>query len=639
VTRFSAVKIGARRRGRRRGKRLIGLAFAALLVLPGAAWAGLEVKGVDTTGYPEIRVTVVTSAPTAVPPKLSEGGAGVSGLSAENLGRAKSAVLAIDRSRSMQGQALVDAIAAARAFIGAKPADDRIALTVFGSNALTLTDFSTATIDADTALRTLSVDDRQGTALYDAIVAAASALTSEPLQARVIIVLTDGRDVSSSASLEQAIVAARDAGAAVYPIGIEGKQFSPDALKQIAAETGGTYYGAASTEALGQVYSSIAEELKRTWQVSYVTAARPGETLALHVESGGTAAHAEAKAPGVLEAAPKQEPSKVIPRSLLDSAYGPLAVGGIVGLILLIAGGLAFASPKGAWVRSRIQPHLGEKRRERRRARDAERVSLVRSVFVATERAFGEKRIWQKLQLRLERADFPLRTAEFVYLMTGCGFFFGIVAAVAGASSPLILAGLVGGALLPHLFVGIKGRRRVRAFENQLPDILVTMAASLKAGHSFRQGMQSVVEEGMEPASKEFKRVLTETQLGRSMDDALADMSTRVGSKNLEFVINAVTIQRQVGGSLAGLFDMVADTVRGRQQFQRKVKGLTSMGRASAYVLVGLPFFVAGAIPLINAEYMSPLFHTSTGQKLMLTGAGMMCVGGMFLKKIVSFKG
>ena len=88
--------------------------------------------------------------------------------------------------------------------------------------------------------------------------------------------------------------------------------------------------------------------------------------------------------------------------------------------------------------------------------------------------------------------------------------------------------------------------------------------------------------------------MLTETRLGRPMDDALTDMAERVGSKNLSFVVTAVTIQRQVGGSLAGIFDMVADAVRNRQQFARKIKALTAMGRTSAYVLVGLPFFMLG---------------------------------------------
>jgi tight adherence protein B len=123
------------------------------------------------------------------------------------------------------------------------------------------------------------------------------------------------------------------------------------------------------------------------------------------------------------------------------------------------------------------------------------------------------------------------------------------------------------------------------------------------------------------------------------MDGALAEMSRRVGSKNLEFVLTAVTIQRQVGGSLAAIFDMVADTVRNRHQFARKVKGLTAMGRASAYVLVALPFFVAGVVTVINAEYMAPLYHTPTGHKLMITGLVMVAVGSLILKKMVSFRG
>ena len=130
---------------------------------------------------------------------------------------------------------------------------------------------------------------------------------------------------------------------------------------------------------------------------------------------------------------------------------------------------------------------------------------------------------------------------------------------------------VVGGAA-PIVFVWMKAKRRLAAIDAQLPDVLITLAASLKAGHSFRQAIQAVVDEGMPPASKEFKRVLTETRLGRPMDDALTDMAERLGSKNLSFVVTAVTIQRQVGGSLAGIFDMVADTVRQRQQFQRKIK-------------------------------------------------------------------
>jgi tight adherence protein B len=123
------------------------------------------------------------------------------------------------------------------------------------------------------------------------------------------------------------------------------------------------------------------------------------------------------------------------------------------------------------------------------------------------------------------------------------------------------------------------------------------------------------------------------------MDDALADMAGRVGSEDLTFVVTAVTIQRQIGGSLAGLFDMVADTVRQRQQFARKIKGLTAMGRVSAYVLVGLPFFMAAIVTVMNASYMAPLYHTGIGHVLIGSGLVMMALGSLMLKKIVSFRG
>ena len=123
------------------------------------------------------------------------------------------------------------------------------------------------------------------------------------------------------------------------------------------------------------------------------------------------------------------------------------------------------------------------------------------------------------------------------------------------------------------------------------------------------------------------------------MDDALLEMAERMASKNFEFAITAVTIQRQVGGSLATLFDMVADTVRQRQQFTRKIRALTAMGRMSAYTLIGIPFFIAAAVTLLNRSYMRPLYFTTTGRFLIVLGLVMMGLGSLVLKKIVSFRG
>jgi tight adherence protein B len=616
----------------------LGLAwFLAVLALALPAGAVAATVEADAGDYPTVRATFVTAEPSYTAPVLTENGEAVTGLVATNLGRAKSIVLAIDRSRSMVGQPLADAVVAARSFVAAKPLEDRIAIVTYATEPVLLTGFQTSTTDADSALRSISVNPVGGTTLYDSIVLSSNSLSSETSLGRVIIVVTDGNETRSEASLDEAIAAAKEAGAVVYVVGIESNGFNPAPLQQIAKETGGNYYGAADSAALAEVYNSIAEELSRTWRLEYTTSALPSEEISLTAKAGGETASATAVVPGEAIVTRTPQMDGRLPEQFFGTFWGQAAFAAVVGLIVLLAAAFLFASPRDAWLKSRLEPHVAQQRRRAKQS-GRERLKIAAGLFHATENALGKFKPWHRLQRVLERADLPLRTVEFVYLMLGAGLIVGLVAAGMTQSVPLIALGLLGGAALPYLFASFKAKQRVKAFENQLPDLLVTMAAGLKAGHSFRQALQSVVDEDQPPASKELKRVLTETRLGRPMDEALADMAERIGSKNFEFVITAVTIQRQVGGSLAGLFDMVADTVRNRQQFAKKIKGLTAMGRASAYVLVGLPFFVAMMLTLLNSEYMRPLWHTSTGHKLIITMLVMIGFGSLVLRKIVNFR-
>ncbi|HEY2937190.1 MAG TPA: VWA domain-containing protein [Gaiellaceae bacterium] len=609
----------------------------AALALAAPAAGAVRITGLDTSGYPHVTLSVVTSTATRATPALTEDSVPVVGLEAVNLGRAKSVVLAVDNSRSMAGRSLADATAAAQAFVAQKRPDDRVAIVSFGHDAVALTGFSASTGDADPALRGLTVDRKSGTALYDAVVKAAAALQGNQLPGRVIILLTDGHDVSSSASLDQAIAAAKKAHASIYPIGIGSSDFDPSALLALARGTNGTYHSAASSSALEQVYASIGAELGRTWQLGYDTTARPGEQVELTATAGGEGSvKATVSVPASFADAPPAPASGLLPAG----AYSPA---GTVVLSLLVAAALVLAAlillrlKRGSWVKARVAPHLGERRPRHLRRR--ERLALLTTLFRATENAFGQLRQWRLIQKMLQRGDVPLRPAEFVWASVGCGLLLGFLFAVFGSSPVLILAAMGLGGAGPYVVVVIRVRRRCRAFENQLPDLLTTIAASLKAGHSFKHGLQAVVDENQPPASAELKRVLTEAGLGRPMDDALAEMADRIGSENFSFAITAVTIQRQVGGSLASLFDMVAETVRNRQQFARKIRSLTAMGRMSAYTLIAIPFFIAGTVTLINRDYMQPLYHTSTGHMLLLVGLAMMATGSVLLKKIVSFRG
>ena len=613
-------------------RRLLSLCVLCA-VLPGVAAAagGSKITSLDTSGYPSVRATVVTPKPVGTAPALTENGVPVVGFRAVNLGREKSVAAVIDRSQSMLGQAMKDASAAAREFIGTKPRNDRVAIFTVGRRAVQLTSFSSTTAEADAALRTVEVDKVVGTALYDSVVLASQALAADLNQTRILVLLTDGQEVSSDASLEQAIAAARAANVAVYPIGIESASFRPAPLQRLAEKTGGRYAGAAGTKDLSAIYAALASELRRTWQLSYYTSARPGEKL--EVEAAG--ATAESVVPGVPTV------STAVASKLPDQFFkvGPMVMTTVVGFLILLAALFVLRAPIGSRLRRQIKPHLGEQQRKATRGRVQERFATASSLMKATESAFGHLGVWHALHRLLERADVPLRTVELVYAAAGSALFAGVASAVMGAASFVTLIAMVVGGAIPIAVVGWKAKRRLAAIDDQLPDLLVTLAASLKAGHSFRQGIQAVVDEGQPPASKEFKRVLTETRLGRPMDDALSDMAVRVGSKNVSFVVTAVTIQRQVGGSMAGIFDMVAEAVRNRQTFARKIRSLTAMGRASAYVLVGVPFFMLGTITLLSGEYMAPLYHTPTGHKLLILGVVMISIGSLMLRKIVSFKG
>lgn len=204
-------------------------------------------------------------------------------LTAANLGRAKSVVLALDRSQSMRGRPLNDAAAAARRFVALKPQSDQIAIVTFSSQTVFASEFSYSPTDADAALRWVSDDPRYGTTLYDAVVRSAKALARAGLPGRVLVLVTDGQETTSKATLAQAIRAARTAHALVYPIAIESAAFAPGPLRRLARQTGGTYYGVSSTSALARIYVSIARDLRRTWRLEYVTAAAPGDHLRLRV--------------------------------------------------------------------------------------------------------------------------------------------------------------------------------------------------------------------------------------------------------------------------------------------------------------------------------------------------------------------
>lgn len=248
----------------------------------------------------------------------------------------------------------------------------------------------------------------------------------------------------------------------------------------------------------------------------------------------------------------------------------------------------------------------------------------------ADARGFSER-----LDAELEAAGVRVRSGEFVVLSVAAALV-GVVLGAALLRHPLLalLIGAVSGAA-PSISLRVAMNKRSEKLREQLPDVLTIMASSLRAGHSFMQSLDTVAKEIPQPAATEFQRVVAEIRLGRSTDDALEALATRVGSDDFKWAVLAVNIQREVGGNLAEILDNVADTLRERATMRRQVRVLTAEGRLSAWVLAILPMAIAAYMFIVNPKYIGVLFTDRRGI-IMLGIALLLLVSGiLWMRKIV----
>ena len=236
---------------------------------------------------------------------------------------------------------------------------------------------------------------------------------------------------------------------------------------------------------------------------------------------------------------------------------------------------------------------------------------------------------------RLERAGWPLRPAELIAIRLAAGAGTGLAAFVL-LGNPL--AAPIAGAfafMVPRLALDRAIAKRTTRFLAQLPDTLQLLSGSLKAGYGLVQAVDTLVKESPAPTSTEFSRVLTETRLGMTLEDSLNQMAERIGSDDFQWVVMAIAIQRQVGGNLAELLSTVATTLRDREAVRRQVKVLSAEGRLSAYILIGLPFAIAGYVAMVNPDFLHQLTGERVGQYLIAGSLVLMGLGSLWMRKII----
>ncbi len=213
------------------------------------------------------------------------------------------------------------------------------------------------------------------------------------------------------------------------------------------------------------------------------------------------------------------------------------------------------------------------------------------------------------LLTRLEQARVPMRPGEFVVTVGAAGVVLGALIGAVTGQWLLAVVGVAGAPFLATAYLDRRIRKRRQKFEEQFPDALSLIASSLSAGHTFLRSIQMMCEESEPPLAEEFARVVNETQLGDPLVDALERMGARLQIRDVDWVVQAIRIQQQVGGKLADLLHTLADFIRAREEIRREIDVLTAEGRISAWVLGALPVFLMVAISTMNPGYMKPMFQ------------------------------
>ncbi|MCX8007235.1 MAG: VWA domain-containing protein [Coriobacteriia bacterium] len=622
------------------------LAFAAALALGWGPFAAaqqasdaLSISGIDTGAYPSVTLEVALPAVFArddVRFSVSENGAAVKVLSASRQGAERDAlraVLVIDTSGSMAGRALADAKSAARAFVGGMREGDRIALVGFSDEARTVSGFTDDRSALVARIDRLAASGE--TALYDALGHAAR-LVRDGEGPAVIVVLSDGGDTVSASSLDAAVRALTAAGAPVYAVALQTREWDPRPLEAVARASGGRLLRVSDSGKLLEAYTGIAEEIANTWSVTFESGSPATKDLDLRVTAtaGGRTAVGSAVAPNPLYAGPPPtdpgvRPGRPEPLLLAASVF---AVFGSVALAAAALAGLIV--PRRARLdRLAFYDQAGEEARRR----SAQGSGDFQSKLVdAVGQVAGKRGFTRLFAERLQQAGLAIRPAEFMALHLLSVIVVGAAFALATRSLLLGVALAVVSAFVPLAWLDSRTRKRREAFEEQLPDVLDLIAGSLRAGWGLQQAIGLVVEQSAPPASVEFGRVQAESRLGLPVEQALEKMAERLGSEDFRWTVAAIAVQRDVGGNLAEVLDIVSATMRERAQVRRQVKALTAEGRLSAIVLIALPFVELVALLVISPGYMSLLVTTPAGWVMSALGLALMGIGVVWLNRVMT---
>lgn len=254
----------------------------------------------------------------------------------------------------------------------------------------------------------------------------------------------------------------------------------------------------------------------------------------------------------------------------------------------------------------------------------------------STSSRIESNRSGRRLSRTLERAGSKLRPGEWLLLVAaGATMFCALAWSLRGP-----LAGVLGAFLVvmgARFDLNRRLGKRQKAFADQLPDVLQMLSTSLRSGQSLTQAVQSVGAEAPSPTKEELKRVMIEQRIGRDLTASFSDLGDRMDSKDFEWIVSAIDINRSVGGDLSIILSRVEKTIRARNRVRGQVQAMSAEGKMSGIVLIALPPGVLFATQMLNPGYIDPMLGTGVGQLLLVLSVLMLAVGAFWLSRLARF--
>jgi len=622
---------------------LLALAVAAvaasIAAFPAAAadeQQGVQVVEAGTARFPDRQYVITlptkpSSALTAEDVKVTENGNAVnnvsvlSSASAEGIGT----VLLIDASNSMKGS-IQSAMQAARAFAARNPGQP-LSVVFFNAKPTVALPFSTdrAKINAVLAKPPKLADV---THVYDALAAAVAQVRGSPLGAARIVLLSDGDDVGSTTDLDSALQQLEAQRIRVFTVGIQSPDFTPDDMEKIAADTGGSFAGAGSAESLTKVYDELGFQLGNEYLLRYRSAAPPDQNVDVNVTvPGAEPVSFSYQSPSTGTAAPYKPAFR---DQLLQSwLLVPLVVVLVLALAVFTVRSLLSLRSNKKLV-SRLGEFVTLPAEEQAATRRKEVDQLLAAV--GTQK---NQRSFRWLEGFAEDCDVGQIQGDprkMVWFSVIGGLFLGVVVGVLFGPIWFLVA------IIPPLglnfFVRKKARKIRDDFGEQLPENLDVLASALRAGHSLAGAMGVVADEAPEPSKREFKRVVTDEQLGIPLDEALEVTANRMQNTDIDQVAVLALVQREAGGNTAEVLDQVTKNIRARMDVRRLVRVLTAQGKFSSVVVALVPIGIFVFLLLVNPDHLDPLFHETIGQVASIMAILMCMLGFYVIRRIISIE-